>query len=259
MDHLADLTAIGFTEYEAKVYLALLGENPATGYRLSQKAGIPRSMVYEALGRLHGRGAVLKTGDRRTTLYRPVPPDMLLDRYEQDQARLMRSLRTNLSTIYEAHDEDYLWSISGRSLVLPYATQMLQEAQRELWLVLDDCALEDLHMEIVTASEREVAINSLLTGERELDCGHVTRHPPLESELQELTSMLMIVADGEKCMIASTNWDRTATITTNRNLVLIARQFVWMEMFTQRLYSQLTPDLLALLDAEDRRILEGFS
>ena len=33
-------------------HLALLGENPATGYQVSKKAGIPRSMVYEALGRL---------------------------------------------------------------------------------------------------------------------------------------------------------------------------------------------------------------
>lgn len=55
MDVEADLTRIGFTEYEAKVYLALLRENPATGYQLSKSSGVPRSMVYEALGRLHVR------------------------------------------------------------------------------------------------------------------------------------------------------------------------------------------------------------
>lgn len=259
MDYLADLLAIGFTEYEAKVYLALLGEHPATGYRLSQKAGIPRSMVYEALGRLHQRGAVLKTDDRRTTLYRPVPPDMLLDRYEQVHTRLMQSLRTNLNTVFASREEDHLWSISGRGAVLSYAFQMLREAQTDLWLVLDDSALEALHVEITSACERGVTINSLLTGEGELGCGHVTRHPPLESQLQALNTMLLIVADGEKCMIASTDWNNVATITTNCNLVLIARQFVWMEMFTQRLTSRLAPDLLALFDTEDRRMLEGFS
>jgi hypothetical protein len=51
-DLLNDLNAIGFTEYEAKVYLALLKEHPSTGYQISKMAGIPRSMVYEALGRL---------------------------------------------------------------------------------------------------------------------------------------------------------------------------------------------------------------
>jgi Cd2+/Zn2+-exporting ATPase len=57
MELLDDLNALGFTEYEAKVYLALLKDHPATGYQLSKQAGIPRSMVYEALGRLDVRGA----------------------------------------------------------------------------------------------------------------------------------------------------------------------------------------------------------
>ena len=90
MDALEDLMAIGFTEYEARVYVALLRENPATGYQLSKQSGVPRSMVYEALGRLHTRSAVLKTGDRRATLFRPVPPSVLLDRYESQQRGLVR-------------------------------------------------------------------------------------------------------------------------------------------------------------------------
>ena len=35
MDLLGNLTAIGFTEYEAKVYMALLRDNPANGYQVS--------------------------------------------------------------------------------------------------------------------------------------------------------------------------------------------------------------------------------
>jgi sugar-specific transcriptional regulator TrmB len=259
MDYLADLIAIGFTEYEAKVYLTLLGENPATGYQLSKKSGIPRSMVYEALGRLNARGAVLRTGDQRTTLYRPVPPDMLLDRFEQEHTRLMENLRTNLNTLYASQDEDHLWSIRGRSSVMAYATQMIQEAGSELLLVLADPALQALHKEIITASERGVTISSLLTGKEDLHCGQSARHPPYESQLQGLTSMLLIVVDNKKCMIGSMDLDLTATITTNRNLVLIARQFVWMELFTQRIYTRLGKDLLDCLDPGDRRIIEGFS
>ena len=53
--------------------------------------------------------------------------------------------------------------------------------------------------------------------------------------------------------------DVAATITTNHNLVLIARQFVWMEMFAQRVYARLGPDLLDRLDEEDRRIFDGMT
>jgi sugar-specific transcriptional regulator TrmB len=90
MDVIEQLTTLGFTEYEAKVYLALLHEHPATGYQVGKLAGVPRSMVYEALGRLEARGAVLKSFDEKATLYRPVSPDMLLDRYEQGAASARR-------------------------------------------------------------------------------------------------------------------------------------------------------------------------
>ncbi len=234
MSHLEDLIKIGFTEYEAKVYLSLLSENPSSGYQISKKAGVPRSMVYEALGRLHARGAVLRTEEQRTTIYRPVPPEMLLDRYEQEQHRLIHSLRESLNLLFVAKDEDYIWSLSGYSSVLSYAVQMIQEATQELMLVLPDSVLDALRVEIEASCDRGISISALLTGAGELSIGHITRHPPAESEMQNLTNMLVVVADGKKCMIASADQDMSATITSNPNLVLIAHQFVWMEMFAQR-------------------------
>jgi hypothetical protein len=43
------------------------------------------------------------------------------------------------------------------------------------------------------------------------------------------------------------------------NLVLVAWQFVWMEMFTQRIYAQLGPDLLKSLDPAAGQIFENLS
>lgn len=237
MSDLEDLMALGFTEYEARVYLSLLSDNPATGYQISKKAGIPRSMVYEALGRLDGRGSVLKTIERNTTLYRPVPPDMLLDRTEQEHARLVESLRLSMNEQYNFQEEDYVWSIGGRGATLAYAAQMLQESQQEVWLVLPDSGLDALHKEIEATCRRGISFNSLLTGQGELDCGKVARHPARESELQDLTSLFLLVMDGKKCLIAGLETVErpaaatSATITTNRHLVLIARQFVWMELY----------------------------
>lgn len=256
MNLLADLMAIGFTEYEAKVYTALLREHPATGYQLGKQAGIPRSMVYEALGRLHVRGAVLKADEQGATLYRPLPPDVLLGRHEQEQQRLVRSLREGLSTLYTARDEDRLWSISGRTSVLAYAAEMLQRASGEVLLVLSDQDLEPLRGELARACERGLSVSTLLTGTADLSYGQVARHPPLESELQGLTGMLVVVVDRDEALIASTDIDMIATITNNRNLVLIARQFVWMELFTQRISARLGSDLLDRLDPDDRRIFD---
>jgi hypothetical protein len=97
----------------------------------------------------------------------------------------------------------------------------------------------------------------LLTGEADLDVGQVTRHPPLESEMHGLTDTLLVIVDGEEVLISNPGSESSATITNNKNIVLIAHQFVWMEFFTQRIYSRLGNQLLQRLDEQDRKIFES--
>lgn len=254
-----ELTAIGFTEYEAKVYVALLQESPSTGYQLSKLSGVPRSMVYETLKRLHARGAALETVKGRSTLYRPLPPEVLLDRYEREHRQLLHNLRGGLNKLYTAANDDHVWTISGKDTVMAYARKILQEAQSDTYLVLTDADLQALQRDIVAAHKRGAGINTLLTGEGHLDIGRVAHHPPLESELQDLTAMMLIAVDGGEMLVASAAAHRamSATVTRNPDLVFIARQFVWMELFTQRVYAQLGDDLLHRLEAEDRAIFES--
>ena len=254
MELLTGFTQIGFTEYEAKVYLALLHESPATGYQLSKKSGVPRSMVYDALGRLSARGAVMDTIEGRATLYRPVPPGLLLDSYEDEQRQLTEELRKGLAAINSTTDEDHVWSINGRKSIWSYAAQMIRSAQEEIFLILTDDDLDFLNAEITDAHSRSVNLNTLLTGDAAFDLGHVAHHPFKESEMQELTDTLMVVVDKTKVLIADTKQEATATITGSRNLVLIARQFVWMELFAQRVAALLGPETISKLDPEDQKI-----
>ena len=258
MELLTNLMAIGFTEYEAKVYLAMLRDSPATGYQLGKQAGVPRSMVYEALGRLEGRGAVLKTEEHRATLYRPVPPDVLIDRFRRQHNQLMGTLRTGLQAIFSSRQEDYLWSIRGEGSIIAYAAQMIEKAEEDVMVVLTDQALTALHDCLLEAHQRDVTIGALLTGNGRLDFGQVAHHPQLESERHQLTNMLVVVTDSQQTLIASAEAETTATITSNHNLVLIARQFVWMELFAQRINARIGSKLLPLLDKHDREILESY-
>jgi sugar-specific transcriptional regulator TrmB len=258
MPLIEDIVALGLTEYEAKVYLALLRESPATGYQLAKLSGVPRSMVYEALGRLETRGAVLKSGEERATLYRPLPPVMLVDRFESEHKHLVQGVRDEMEAIYTAPEEDRLWSISGRPAVLNYAQELLMRAGSEASLVLADRDLEALRPTIEAAATRGVAVSALLTGDDDLLVGEVARHPQRESEAQLLTDTLIVIVDETEVLIASTHAATAATVTRNRNLVAIARQFVWMELFAHRVYALMGPDLLGRLSEEDQRILERF-
>ncbi len=244
------LTQIGFTEYEARIYLALLQENPATGYQLSKLSGVPRSMAYEALGRLDTRGAVLQTSDGKSTRYRPLPPQMLLARERAEHNKRIDALVQGLEELFQAREGDQIWSITGREAVLAYAAQQIQSAERELMLVLDDLALHELEGYIGAAHARGIRLRTLLTGEGMLEYGETAHHPPLESELQELTDSLVVVLDAAEVLISGGGPLFSATITNNRNVVLIARQFVWMELFAQRAAAILGPEAVEELIKE---------
>jgi Cd2+/Zn2+-exporting ATPase len=160
---------------------------------------------------------------------------------------------------YEHRDEDRVWSIRGRDTILSYGRNLIRQAQREAYLVLDDSDVDAFRGDICEASDRGVDVSAVLTGAAVLGCGQVVRHPPLESQLHELSGTLLLVVDGREVLVAATHGDQdtTATVTRNRNLVLIARQFVWMEVFAQRIFARLGSDLLSRLDPADRQVFEG--
>lgn len=255
MDLIDELIGIGLTEYESKVYLALLSEQPATGYQISKGAGIPRSMVYEALGRLEARGAVLKTQEEKATLYRPVSPDTLLDRYARDAQERAARLREGLAPLFSKQDEGRLWNFGGRRDALTYAAEMIASATRELMLVLTDADVAELRDLLTGAYERGVTLGVMLTGTAEFNLGQVVRHPQHETELHRMQETLIVVADEREFLIASGHATTAATVTTNANMVLIARQFIWMELFAQRIFARLGDDLLMALDPEDQQVL----
>ena len=59
MDKIYDaIQKLGFSQYESKAYIALLQNSPVTGYELSKRSGVPRSMIYEVINKLNDKGAI---------------------------------------------------------------------------------------------------------------------------------------------------------------------------------------------------------
>ncbi|MGE5592731.1 MAG: TrmB family transcriptional regulator [Betaproteobacteria bacterium] len=257
MDPLTALTSLGFTEYEAKTYLALLRSNPATGYQISKEAGIPRSMVYEALGRLVNRGAVLTLQQGDTTRYAPVPVNALLDSMRHKYEDAIDVAHESLANYETLVPLDQAWNIEGRDAILSKARDMIGGAREELLLAASDRTLVDVMPQLREAHERGVRVRVLVSGDAELGFGQVVRHPQAESVFQQLGQSIVVVVDGAQALVGGTGTDDTAVWTGNRHLVFIARQYIWQEMFTQRASERLGKDLWAVLSPEERKAIFG--
>ncbi len=257
MDPLKVLMDLGFTEYEAKTYVALLRTNPATGYQVSKDAGIPRSMVYEALGRLANRGAVFTLPQGGATRYAPVPVAALLDSMRHSYERAIDAAHESLARYESAVPLEQAWNVEGREAILSRARELAASAREELLLSLSDRTLVDLMPELRAAHERGVRVRVLVCGDAEIEFGEVVRHPQAESALQQIGQSIVVVADGSQALIGGAGADDTAVWTGNRHLVFIARQYIWQEMFTQRVSERLDKELWSVLTPEEHRAIFG--
>ncbi|MGI6163693.1 MAG: TrmB family transcriptional regulator [Bacillota bacterium] len=251
------MAALGFTEYEAKTYLALLRNNPATGYQVSKDAGIPRSMVYEALGRLTNKGAIMSLPMGDTTKYAPVPVAVLLDSLRHRYEDALDTAHELLSREESQTPVEQVWNLIGHDSIITRARDMIRTSKQEVLASLDDSTLVQLFGNLEDAWNRGVAVRMVLSGEAEVEFGQVIRHPREESELQQTTQSLVLVSDNSQALVGGTGTSDTCIWTGNKHVVFISRQFIWQEIFSQKAMEHLGKEILSILTDEERNAILG--
>jgi len=136
VNKLTDLISLlGLTEYEGRVYRALLAESPATAYRLGKVSGVPLSRVYEAANRLVDKGAAtIESGD--PVRYLPVSPSTLIAEARARTASQLESLDQELSTLFRADSEAQDAWVRGEQQVLARVTAVTQGAGRQILIAM---------------------------------------------------------------------------------------------------------------------------
>jgi sugar-specific transcriptional regulator TrmB len=132
------LQQFGFTPTEAKVYIALLGISPATGYGVAQAAKLARANTYDALETLATRGAVTRLPGKPAR-YAPLDPQALVGRLRRDFASGLDSLARTLGQIRRAEPAGGLHAvepITDRASLLEQVADCARGARAELLAVV---------------------------------------------------------------------------------------------------------------------------
>lgn len=93
-----DLTPFDFTPTESLVYEVLVTRGPGTGYAVARAAGLARANAYSALEGLVTKGAA-RADEGKPRRYRPEPPQVLLGRIVERQARAVDALTEALEQV----------------------------------------------------------------------------------------------------------------------------------------------------------------
>ncbi len=84
---MATLRDLGLSEYEARVYRALLSAGPATAKELSRRSDVPMGRIYDVLNGLEATSLIRSQQSSRPKKYAPVEPETALPRLLEEKRR----------------------------------------------------------------------------------------------------------------------------------------------------------------------------
>jgi len=256
-DLIDKLVQIGFSEYEAKAYVALLRESPVTGYQLSKMSGVPRSMIYEVLGKLVTRGAAMTLRKEGGTQYAPVPAAEFLDKLHREQEQLFASLQSDLDSLGSAPDLDYVWNIEGYENILAKAEEMIGQARESIYLALMPDTFAALQPVLEEAVRRGVRAVIYTASALDLPGGQVVVTPMSEEAASRVEGLgLILVVDGEGVLISEwlTASQARASWATSPLLVFIAEHHLRTDPYLPQILACLGERAADIIREEDREL-----
>lgn len=242
------LQAVGMSGYEAKAYIALVAAGePLNGYEVAKRSGVPRSTVYETLGKLTASGATYEVRTPEDSVsYLALPPKALLDRLERHYESTIDSLRTSLPSIVAPGRLHLIHNLAGPAALLERAGDIISSAQHDLFLSLWPEELGSLDDLVRAAESRGVAITVMSFGETENPVGHTYVHTiSAPSVVLENLGCRLFVAVADRSEVVMGGLDEGeawGVYTDNPAVVLVAVEYIRHDVAIQLMASHFEED-----------------
>lgn len=245
------LVELGFSQYEARAYVGLLGAaEPMTGYALSNATGVPQPKVYETLRRLARKGVAVMLGGEPARFV-ALPPAQLLSQLDASFRR--RLADAELALLRQSDESELRYRVvetmDDWAAVEARAVALIDGATRHAYVSLNCESSEATVDAIRRADRRGVRVDVLLFGKEPLDLEHgrVIRHESTEGVVyrHHQARHLAVVADSTQVLWAlAPDGGRWDAVTADDALLAAAlKGYVRHDMYVQQIVTEFGRDL----------------
>ncbi len=245
------LQALGFGDYEARAYVALLQRSPLNGYELAKASGLPRANVYSVLDKLEERKAVVRVDTSSGTRYAAVPPSELAGRMDSAFTENLSTAQRLLEEIAAPPEYEYVWNARGYKTLLDHARTLIDSAQKRLLVATWTPEAIALAGNLAAAEERGVEITTLCLQGCAVECGGCCGHIFRYRLAPEYAGRWLVLVQDDTEVLAGEigHADETLTVRTRQRLLVelsawFIRHSIALASVVRDLGSQL-PDLLS--------------
>jgi sugar-specific transcriptional regulator TrmB len=159
------LQKLGLKEYEAKCFVALSQLPSGTAKQINEISEVPRTRVYDAVRVLETKGLV-EIQHSNPQRFRAVPIEEASETLRSEYESRTESLRETLRGIDPAAVDDdvdvshEVWALSGHAAIATRAAQLIDEAEREVVVVVgtEETLTDQLTDRLESAQDRGVDV-----------------------------------------------------------------------------------------------------
>jgi predicted transcriptional regulator len=195
------LQELGFGDYEARAYVALLQRSPVNGYELAKASGIPRANVYAVLQKLEERGAVVRADEPAGTRYAPVPAEELIRRLGHRVQGVLQAAQEALDEVSSPAEPAQVWTLHGYPALLEHARSLIDATHERLLVAIWPQEAQALAATLAEAAARGVSVTTLCLTACPVECGGCRgRIYPYRTVLDPSSRWLVLVPDGAEVL-----------------------------------------------------------
>jgi DNA-binding MarR family transcriptional regulator len=253
------LQQLGFSEYEARAYLALAQRSPLNGYELAKVSGLPRANVYAVLQKLEERGAVVRLDLPGGARYAPVAPAELTQRIGRRFQDTLSAARRALEELAAPPASTHVWSIQGYGALLEHAHSLIDATGGQLLVAIGRGEASALAEPLAHAESRGVTVTTLCLDACPAECGGcrgtICRSCAVASEGQH---WLVLVSDDVEALAGEIGaQEEVLAVRTRQQLqVNLASWYIRHSMALTAVLSDLSRREDQILEPETRALLQ---
>ncbi len=191
------LRKLGLSQYEIKVFLALLFLGVGSAEVIAKNAGIPRTSAYKVLEALEEKGFVISSKGR-PKMYKPENLEVLKKRVIEEINELFDKLEFIESVFMEKGEPQLVYTISGKEKVMSKIAELIDMAEEEV--IISTPRISEIRKHLSKNIERAIK-----RGVRVVVVTPPNQRPPKGTIVYRRVGLVAtdIVCDNKRALLAS--------------------------------------------------------
>jgi len=232
------LVALGFTEYEAKAYIALIEANPATAYEIAKLSGIPTSKIYEVIAKMSDKGLVSIFDTKGKKRYIPIEPSELIESQRNKLETTLDNLKDELTNRTKESTVSYIWNVNDYEYLVEKTVRMIQGAEEFLLISTWPEELSFFIGYLEEANNKGINISIVHFGDVKNPVGQIFQHPIEDTIYSEKGGRgFVLVVDSREALMATIYGDDTVegAWSMNNGFIILAEDYIKHDVYIMKI------------------------